>query len=283
MLDVIRTLEKYMNENTACVVVTVTGVSGSTPAKTGFKMLVDSNGLVTGTVGGGGLEHYALKKCSELLQSGEKYYTGVFNLTGSPNSGPGETKTEGDKNIKIDALCGGEVTLFFEVYYRTKAIHIFGAGHVAKALINFAAELKYFVHVYDNRDEQLDQIPNSGLIKKHKTDLTSLNKNNVNISGSDFIVIVTHNHTNDLNVLEFLYGNYGSIRYIGMIGSVKKVKESTAIIKNKFKGDIKFDNLYAPIGLDIGGETPAEIALSIMVEIQSINSDKENNHLRIKY
>ncbi len=282
MLDVIRGLEKYLSENIDCAVVTVIDTKGSTPARIGFKMLADSKGLVTGTVGGGSLEHFALSKCRELINSKEKYFTGVFSLNDNLNKNPKNKSAVNNKNIKINTLCGGEATLFFEVYQRSKTMHIFGAGHVSGYLIKYATELKYFVNVYDNREELLNEIPPSVLIKKHKTDLSKLDESIFKINDDDFIVVVTHNHINDLNVLEFLYKNFDNLKYIGMIGSIKKVTEGIEFLKHKIKSKINLKNLYAPIGIDIGGESPAEIALSIMAEIQAVNSGKKVSHLRIK-
>ena len=286
MLDVVRELEKCLNENIACVVVTVIDITGSTPAKIGFKMIAGHDGIIAGTVGGGGLEYYALGKCTELIEKDEKFFTGVFDLNASLKRSAKKSTESKDKNIKINSLCGGEVKLFFEVFQRNKTIHIFGAGHVSRCLIKYASDLKYFVNVYDARSEMLTEIPETAFVKKHPCDLMKLsgfNKNDFNIKEEDFIIIVTHNHLNDLNVLEYLYNNYNNIRYIGMIGSAKKVKEGTEYLKSKLKAGINLNNLYAPIGINIGGETPAEIALSIMAEIQAVSFGKDANHLRIKY
>ncbi len=286
MLDVVRALEKCLNENTACVVVTVIDAAGSTPAKVGFKMIADSAGIIAGTVGGGGLEHYALGKCRELIGTNEKFFTGVFNLNGSLKRKTKNSTGSKDINIKINSLCGGEVKLFFELYQRNKTIHIFGAGHVSRCLIKYASDLKYFVNVYDSRSEMLSEIPETAYINKQQCDLTKLpglKENVFNIKEEDFIVIVTHNHLNDLNVLEYLYKNFTNIRYVGMIGSAKKVKEGTEYLKGRLKTEINLTNLYAPIGINLGGETPSEIALSIMAEIQAVSFGKEAEHMRIKY
>ena len=284
MLDVVRALEKCLSENTACVVVTAIDIQGSTPAKTGFKMIAGTEGLIAGTVGGGSLELYALNKCRELIGKKEMYFTGVFDMNGSLKRTVKKNAVTKRKNIKLNTLCGGEVTLFFEVYKRNKTIHIFGAGHISRFLIKYASELKYYVSVYDNRENILNELPDTTLLRKHKTDLAELpelKENIFNINDDDFIVVVTHNHLNDLNVIEYLYKNFKNLRYIGMIGSVKKVKEGTGYLQSKFKNKIDFDNLYAPIGINIGGETPAEIALSIMAEIQAVNSGRDADHLRI--
>ncbi len=283
MIEIIRSLENCLALNIPCVVVTVTEVKGSAPGKVGFKMLIGSNGRINGTIGGGSAELYAIEKSKELILSGKKFLTETLSMNESSESSNKRGKHTNGKNIMLNSLCGGEVTLFFEVYQKYRTIHLFGAGHVAQALTKAAIELNYFINIYDNREDILNEIADSTACRKIKTDLSGLPEaeNDIILIGKDdFIVIATHNHLNDFDVLEYLYKNYRGLKYIGMIGSKRKVAEGLAYIKKKFGEEIDLSNLYAPVGLDIGGETHSEIALSIIAEIQAVRYGKTINHLR---
>ena len=283
MIEVVKALEKCLSENTPCVEVSVINITGSVPGKVGFKMLAGLDGRIAGTIGGGSVELYAIKKSKMLLQSNEKYLTEEVVLNGTLDKSKIKRQNRSSRSVQLQSLCGGKSNLFFEVFQSYKSIHIFGAGHISQCLIKYAESLNYFVSVYDNRKNILDEIPDCNRCKKFNYDLRNLQKEikNIVIKNDDPVIIVTHNHINDIDVLNFLYKNYKNLNYIGMIGSKRKVIEAVKYIKSKFGNKINLSNLFAPIGIDIGGETPAEIALSIMAEIQAINSERKIKHLKL--
>ncbi len=287
MKEVFEVLNKRINENEASVLVTIIEMKGSTPGKAGFKMLVGENGRVAGTIGGGGVELHAINKSKELLKSnlGNLLETLVMKDTLS-GSEPGNIELKHDNEIQINALCGGEVTLFYEVYKPAKIIYIFGAGHVGRAVARLAMQLNYFVSIYDNRKQILEELQPDLFNEKNLSELQTLperSKNYLKLDIKGFAIILTHNHTNDLQVLEYIYKNYPEMNYVGMIGSKRKVKEGISYLKKKIGGTIDFKNLYSPIGIDIGGDSPDEIALSILAQIQAISNGKEVKHLRLNY
>ena len=283
MIDVIKALEKCLSENTPCVEVSIINITGSVPGKVGFKMLAGPEGRIAGTIGGGSVELFALEKSKILLKSNEKFLTEEVILNGTLDKSKVKKQSVNPKSVQLQSLCGGKSTLFFEVFHSVKSIHIFGAGHISQCLIKYAELLNYFVSVYDNRKNILEEIPDCTRCKKFTYDLRNLQKEfkNIIIKNDDPVIILTHNHINDIDVLEFLYRNYKNLNYIGMIGSKRKVVEAVKYIKNKFRNKINLSNLFAPVGIDIGGETPAEIALSIMAEIQAINTGKKIKHLKL--
>ncbi len=287
MSELFELLAKRIYENKASVLVTIIEMKGSTPGKAGFKMIVGEEGRIAGTVGGGGVEFYAINKCKELLQSGQTTLLETLVMKDSLlGEKPGNLKVKKNKEIEINALCGGEVTLFFEVYKPAKVLYVFGAGHVGHEVIKLAKQMNFYIVVIDNRQNVLDEIPDILCNEKKYLDLPNLHtkeKNYLELNADGYIVIVTHNHTNDLQVLEFLYRNYPEMKYIGMIGSKRKVREGIAYVKRKFKGKMNLENLYSPIGIDLGGDSPHEIALSIMAEIQAAAYGKEVKHLRLNY
>ncbi len=287
MNEIFEALTKRINENRAAVLVTIIEMKGSTPGKAGFKMIVGEDGRIAGTVGGGGVEFYAINKCKELLVSDQNNLLETLVMKDSLlGEKPGNLEVKKEKEIKINALCGGEVTLFFEVYKPAKVLYVFGAGHVGQAIIKLAKQMNFYIVVIDNRQNVLDEIPNELYNEKKYSDLPNLHtkeKKYLELNPDGYVIVVTHNHINDLQVLEYIYRNYPQQKFIGMIGSKRKVREGIAYIKKKFNGEIDLSNLYSPVGIDLGGDSPNEIALSVMAEIQAVAYNKKVNHLRLNY
>lgn len=282
MIEVFNALEKNIKENKYSVLVTIIDTIGSTPGKTGFKMLADAEGRIAGTVGGGSLEFYAIGKCKELIEADKNNLTESLLLRESlENEIKNEVIVKDSKKVEINAICGGEVTLFYEVYKPVKSVHIFGAGHVGKAVARIAKFSKYYVTLIDDREDILEEADSSIYDKCEIVTFSNLSEFSsckVEISKECFALVVTRNHVNDLNVLEYLYKHYPDLHYIGLIGSKKKVKESVELIRKRLGHSIKFDNLYAPVGLAIGGDSPEEIALGVMAEILAISNNKNAIH-----
>ncbi|MGE5353446.1 MAG: XdhC family protein [Acidobacteriota bacterium] len=285
MIEVFEELQKREKENKASVLITITGSRGSSPGKPGFKMLVGEEGRLTGTIGGGGPEFYAIKRSKELLAEGSNFVTETLILRESTAEG-GSTNLREDGKIEIPSLCGGEVTLFYEVFNPANLLYIFGAGHVGQAVARMGKLLNYNVIMIDNREDVLGEIPINCYNEKHYADfpkLASEAKAPFDLNTQGFALIVTHNHLNDMNVLHYLYRNYPGLKYIGLIGSVRKVKEAVSFVNRELGGNPDFRNLYAPVGLDLGGNSPDEIALSVLSEIQALKHGKEMKHLRLDY
>ncbi|MGE5681290.1 MAG: XdhC family protein, partial [Bacillota bacterium] len=161
---------------------------------------------------------------------------------------------------------------------------IFGAGHVAQAVSNIAKTLRFNIALYDFREDILNEFPGSQYDRKSLLDFSKLSvmdKEEIILDDKDFVLIMTHNHIHDIEVLKFIYRNYPQMNYIGMIGSRRKVYEAVTIIKEHFGSSINLKNLYAPVGINIGGDLPEEIALSIMAEIQSNVYNRNQHHLRL--
>ena len=287
MIEVFKALEQRVNENKASVLVTIIEMKGSTPGKAGFKVLVGPEGRIAGTIGGGGVEYYAINKCKEMLLKGGNNFTETLIMKDTLLRGvKNNIEIKKDDKVEINALCGGEVTLFYEFYNPSKTVYIFGCGHVGQAVAKLARLLGYHVIVFDNRQNVIDEIHEESFNQKNLVDLPNLNlkeKAYITLDIHGYAVILTHNHTNDLQVLEFIYKNYPDMKYIGMIGSKRKVREGISFIKKRFEKKLDFSNLYSPIGVETGGDSPNEIAFSIMTEIQVLSYGKKINHLRLNY
>lgn len=279
MMELFQKLADRIKENRPTVLVTITKTKGSTPGRTGFKILVGEEGRISGTIGGGPVEFYAINKCKEFIKGRESHSYELIQLVDRQdpkldNSVPGVTK------ILLPGWCGGELELFYELFSNEKLLYIFGAGHIGEAAALLASQQGFFIELFDNRQEVLDQIPDTSC-RKHLIEYPPAHFN-YELKENAFVVIVTQCYKFDLPILEMILTKYPGMKYIGMIGSRLKVKKCIQYLNEKHGNKLSYDNFYAPVGIDIGGTTPAEISVSIMAEIMAVANNKEASHLRIK-
>jgi len=246
--------------NSSFVIITVVELSGSVPGKIGFKMVVESNGNATGTVGGGAIEIEAVKDALVRLSSGE---SGIKEYLLSDK----QTETVDYTQI-VPMKCSGKVTLYFEVHGDLPSVYIFGGGHVGQALLQFLSKLNYYTVLIDNRREITENkiIPASKIILTEYVDFT----NSFNPGTDDFIVILTQGHQFDFEIVKSIYKRKLDVAYIGVIASKNKAAELIENLKHDLDENIDLAKLHSPIGLKLGGNTASEIALCIAAEIQQI-------------
>ncbi len=226
--------------------VTVVESSGSVPGKTGFRMLVTPT-ATDGTVGGGALEKEAIREARELL------------------AGRGSARTVRIKVSDIDMQCGGEVVLLIEPLAAACPAWIFGGGHIAQALAPLAVAAGFGVTVVDHRPEFADPPRFGGRARTICGDYAEAARR---IPAGAFVVIVTHGHSHDTEVLLEAARIEPRLPYIGMIGSRHKVAETRRRLAEA--GVDPGPNLYTPVGLDLGGDTPGEIAVAIVSEMLGV-------------
>jgi xanthine dehydrogenase accessory factor len=246
--DLLEELVRLRREGQTVVMLTVVAASGSTPRREGARMLVLRDGSIRGTIGGGMREAEAIEAAQKLFRKvGSKIITLDFQA-GESGEGP---------------ICGGKMEVFMERIEPARRIVIAGAGHIGYFLHRFLILLEFKVVVFDERPEMAsaERFPGAELhIKPFDDGLGSLK-----IGPNDGIVIITPEHKYDQVVLRQALGTDAD--YVGMIGSKKKVK---AIFDNLRAEGISKEQIarcHSPIGLDIGAESPAEIALAIAAEI----------------
>ena len=239
------------------VLTTITEVSGSSPRGVGAKMLVFADGGIDETIGGGVLEKQVIADALACLASGvsrsERY----------------ELREKGDK--ALGSLCGGEATVFFDVHAPARILLIVGAGHVGQKLSELGKLLDYQVIVLDPRRDMVtaERFPDADqLVHGDPANTADL----VSIGATTHVVIVTHGHVHDTDALRSVLGSGAAS--IGMIGSANKVRKVKAQLLDEGIPAEQLEAVHTPIGLDIGAETPAELALCIMAEIVAEVSGK---------
>lgn len=243
-------LATLSRDGTPFVVATITGTSGSSPRKVGAKMLVLQDGEVVETIGGGVLERQVISDALEALRAGR---SGVRTY---------ELRQQGEH--ALDALCGGEATVFLDVHAPQCTLLAVGAGHVGGKLATLAKLLDYRVVVVDSRADMVtrERLPAADeLICGDPARLAAL----VPLTEQVSVVIVTHDHRHDADALRAVLDSPAA--YIGMMGSAAKIRTIFDRLREEGVDPSALARVHAPIGIDIGAQTPAELALCIMAEI----------------
>ena len=249
--DIFEEIARIKRERLIAALATVVSGESGVPGKTGFRMLVYPDGGILGTVGGGLLE---AKVRQEALRCIQEKTSRLLKLE-LDQTGHG-----------IGVLCGGEAEVFVEPILPTSSIFIFGVGHIALPLAQFAKTLEFTVVVIDDREEfaNRDRFPTADEVKAG--DFSTIIRS-IEFHSDDNVVIITHGHQHDEVVLKQCLSKTNRPGYIGMIGSKAKVTTVLSHLKQQGISEKLLANVNAPIGLDIGAKSPAEIAMSIMAEI----------------
>lgn len=261
IFEKIYNLEK---SNSPFVIFTVVNLSGSVPGKIGFKMIVESNGNAIGTVGGGAIENEAIKEAINRLSSGE---SGIKEYLLSDKQ-----TIANDETQIVPMKCSGKVSLYFEVHGALPTVYIFGGGHVGQALLQFLSHLNYYTVLIDNRNEIVEN-KNLSATKIVLSDYAEF-ANSFNPHHNDFIVVLTQGHKYDFDIVKSIYKRNLDFAYIGVIASKNKAMDLAENLKGILDENIDLSKLHSPIGLKLGGDTAAEIALCIAAEIQQIRFSK---------
>jgi len=235
------------------VCVTLVQAVGSTPQDAGSKMLVTADGLDTGTVGGGRIEHKAIEHARELLAR-------------SPKQTPPNELVEWNLKRDVGMTCGGSVKLFFEAYNHGEwRIVIFGAGHVASAVVQCLGQLDCHVSCIDPRPEWLDRMPSRGRLRKVRCDDPRTLV--AEVPGDAFVVCMTMGHATDRPILEEIFRQDREFPFLGVIGSNAK---RAVLIKELTAAGIPAERagaFHCPIGLELGTNQPGEIAISVVAQL----------------
>ncbi len=244
---------QLVQDGTPFVAVTVVDTLGSTPQDRGSKMLVTSEGRVFGTVGGGKIEARSIAEAQALL---------------SDLSAPKTRFVNWSLEKDIGMTCGGIVRVYFEAFNVTRwNVVVFGAGHVANALVDILGRLDCRVTCIDSREEWLARLPESPKLKKvHAADLPA---EVAKIAEGSFVVLMTMGHTTDKPILiEILRSR--TFPYLGVIGSNAKAKRLRQDIRDAGLPEEMTKAFFCPVGLEIGSNHPQEIAISVAAQMLQI-------------
>jgi len=229
---------------------TVVSAVGSTPRETTARMLVLGDGSTVGTIGGGKFESLVVADAKKLLEDHGLPFTRDYAFVPAGENAFG-------------AVCGGTATVLLEIVEQAPRLLVVGAGHCGRALARAAAFSGYEVTVADEREEQLDPAafqPGARLVHV-KDDYSDLPLP----EPTDFVAIVSRGHVTDGLAFRRLRGV--PLAYLGMIGSKAKRKALFDELRAEGFTEEELRRAKCPIGLDIGAESPEEIAIAIVAEL----------------
>jgi xanthine dehydrogenase accessory factor len=247
--------------------VTIVRAQGSTPQRVGAKMLVYADGRTVGTIGGGCYEHDAFWKAREAIAGGTPSLI--------------RYELSDDFAEENGLVCGGQMDVYIEPLTAAPRLYIIGAGHVGWHLARLAHEAGFRIHVVDDREKfaNAERFPGAEVAVDDIAAWLAA----ADIPPDAFVTIVTRGHQHDLSALRALVAR--PLRYLGMIGSrAKVVRVYDALVQEGIPADSLL-RVHAPIGLDLGAVTPAEIAVSIVAEMVAVRHgrDRETASTPLRY
>jgi xanthine dehydrogenase accessory factor len=257
MSDFYEEILRVKAEGKRAAVATIVGAKGSTPREVGAKMLIHENGKILGTIGGGCMEAEVWQEAMKVI-AGNKPQTIHFDLTGRAAEESG-------------MICGGVMDIYIEPIVPTPRVFIFGGGHISLFVSKMSHMIGFQVVVIDDRPQfaNKERFPEAEEVIAEEFPF-ALPKLPVNQSA--YLVIVTRGHAYDQEVLEWALNK--EVKYIGMIGSRKKIQTVYHNLKEKGFTLDQLQRVHAPIGLNIGALTPEEIAVSIVAEMIKVRRER---------
>jgi len=254
MDDVFEELVRLRREGRACALATVVRTAGSTPRKAAARMLVRDDGAITGTIGGGRVEKEVVDAAVALLRegTGARAQLKRFHLT-----------------HELAMCCGGEMEVFIEPMVPAPPLVVCGAGHVAQALVPLARKVGFSPIVVD----ELEEYATRGRFPDAVELVDSFDVRDwtdVPLDDNTYALVVTRDHAQDQALLEQLIDR--DLAYLGMIGSRRKIAMFRQRLEAKGFDPARFDRLHAPVGLEIGAQTPDEIAVAIVAQLIAVRA-----------
>ncbi len=245
---------------------TVISASGSVPGKPGARIAITETDEVFGTIGGAGLEFKVINKLKQLIKN---EHAGGIVETFALNKG-----AKGFEIVALDSLCGGKVTISMEVVSPMPHILLFGGGHVAKAIVSIIEQIGWNYSIHDTRKEYSNEIDFPSGIELHCNSVNNflINENHQSLQRFSDLLLLGHDWKEDeerlIGLLKILEVEKLKPR-IGVIGSKSKWKNfERKALEMKIKQNL-LDQVICPIGINIGAQSPEEIAIAVCAQIIS--------------
>ena len=251
-MDLFEQIVQLRRDGKRAALATIVHTNGSIPSYESSRMLVREDGTISGTIGGGCVEAEVWAAAKEVIRN-EAPRKMVFNLNNEASYDNG-------------LICGGTLEVFVEPILPQPTLYIFGGGHVSMALAHTAHSAGFAIGVIDDRES----FANAQRFPMARKIYTSFEEafDKLRPNASSYLVIVTRGHRDDMRVLAWAVKT--AARYIGMIGSKRKVLSVYKALAAEGIPMEQFDRVHAPVGLEIGALTPEEIAISIAAELIAV-------------
>ncbi|WP_077341890.1 xanthine dehydrogenase accessory protein XdhC [Pseudocolwellia agarivorans] len=246
----------------AYVMVTLIGITGSTPRDSGTKMVITHDEFFD-TIGGGHLEFKATKFAHKLLKKGvNAQHIEHFQL-----------------GSQLGQCCGGTATVLFECFAATGInIMLFGAGHVGQALMPILSALPCQITWVDSRAEQFPV--NAETLNNTRVIVSETPEDEVaNMPANSYFIVMTHNHQMDFDISQAILKR-GDFAYLGLIASDTKWRRFKQRYKHRDIDEALVERMHCPIGLpDVTGKLPMEVAVSVAGQIISCYQANEHQNI----
>jgi xanthine dehydrogenase accessory factor len=242
----IELLQEFKRKKQPVALVTVTKILGSAPCKVASKMIVTKQKEIFGTIGGGKLEFKVIDEAVVAIHE-NKIIELSFTL------GP-----------EFEQCCGGKVELIIEPMNQSPELYLFGAGHIGVELCNVLKNTPFNITLFDVRENWKNTIEIDKSITFSDIDF-NFYKQYINWGSNCYIVIMTHDHKLDFEITALAL--HSKTTYIGLIGSKTKKNKFNNMLRNELNFEAGISPVHCPIGLNLGGNTPKEIAISVAAEL----------------
>src|ERR1700744_5524400 len=249
-MDIYEEVVRLRRLGQKCALAPIVQVNGSIPSYESAKLLVREDGSMLGTIGGGCVEAEVWNVARDVMEN-ERARHMNFSL--------GQ-----DAAYDNGLICGGQLSVFVEPVVPQPVAFIFGAGHISKSLSKVANMAGFSTVIVDNREAFANRERFPEAAEVHAEEYEDLFPK-LDIRDTSYLIIVTRGHRDDMRVLRWAVTT--PARYIAMIGSKRK---TISVVKELEKDGIPreaFEKIFAPMGLEIGAETPEEIAISVVGEM----------------
>jgi xanthine dehydrogenase accessory factor len=257
-MDIFEEIVRMRRAGQRGAIATIVHTNGSIPSYESSRMLVRDDGTIVGTVGGGCVEAEVWAAAKEVIRSEEPRKM-TFNLNHEAGYDTG-------------LICGGTLEIFVEPMLPQPMLYVFGGGHISGAVAKIASLAGFGITIVDDREAfaNAERFPMAGeLFTSYEEAFEKIRPN-----ASSYLLIVTRGHKDDMRVLAWAVETQA--RYIGMIGSKRKVISVYKALEKEGFAANKFDRVHAPVGLDIGALSPEEIAISIAAELIAVRRNAQN-------
>ena len=264
-MDLFEEIVKMRRGGQRGALATIVHTNGSIPSYESSRMLVREDGSMAGTIGGGCVEAEVWAAAKDVMQK-EAPRKMVFHLNNEASYDNG-------------LICGGTLEVFVEPILPQPVAYLFGGGHVSVAVARAAHAAGFGIAVVDDREAfaNKERFPMAQEVHTSYEEAFE----NIKPNAASYLVVVTRGHKEDMRVLAWAVRS--DARYVGMIGSKRKVMSVYKALENEGYKPEEFERVYAPMGLDIGALSPEEIAVSIVAELVAVRRNACNaDHKKLK-
>ncbi|MCL2878475.1 MAG: XdhC family protein [Acidobacteria bacterium] len=265
-MDIYEEIVSLRARGTRAALAIIIAHEGAAPRKDAVKMLIGEDGRQTGNVGGGSVEADVVRQAKEVMDTGKPRLLS-FDLSGIDH----------DERALV---CGGSMQIYIDPVLPDPELVIFGAGHVAKTVAEAAAAVGFRITVFDDRAKYAtaERFPGAKVVLVKDSENWEAELGGLNLTSSSYVFVATQRPKTDSICLRRAL--LSPARYIGMLGSLTKTKILLEALQREGVDPMQFSRIFIPAGLDIGSETPEEIAASVVPELIAARKNLDVRHLR---